>query len=89
MVNFLYFLQNRAEARYIMACAGINTVLQKSLVSPMLQRPFAGFGPVLQCFLYGQEVLPRGLTELKLYLDHAVESTWLLLNTDVLTFICI
>lgn len=45
MVNFLYFLQSRAEARYIMACAGINTVLQKSLVSPMLQRPFAGFGP--------------------------------------------
>lgn len=37
MVNFLYFLQNRAEARYIMACAGINTVLQKSQVSPMLQ----------------------------------------------------
>lgn len=87
MVNFLHFLQKGQKQDIY--CAGINTVLQNHLCLPCFRGILLVLAPVLQCSLYGQEVLPHGLTELKLYLDHAVESTWLLLNTDELPFICI
>lgn len=39
------FLQNMAKTRYMVACSDINIMLQKSLMSSVLQKNFAGFGP--------------------------------------------